>query len=431
MRRIAKSAIRKDAAPVFSEPSDLAITALGAQGDGVGERDGRPAFVPFTLPGEQISARFAGERGELEAVLQASLDRVEPPCPHFGACGGCALQHFAHAPYLDWKVEQVRLALARERIETEFAAPFAALPGSRRRVALHARKRGRHVALGYKGRRSWDLVEIAACPIAEPALVEALPALAACSAALFEHPKSAPTLHVTVTLTGLDVDVTGVEAKSGGLSADARMRTATAAEAAGLSRLTLAGEALFQARPSIVRFGQVAVALPPGGFLQAVEAAEAAMAAFACQAIAGADRVADLYCGSGAFTFRLAETASVLAIDGAAGAVAALKAAIAGAPGLKSITAETRDLTRQPLLSSQMKRLEAVVFDPPRAGALEQAREIAASRIGRAIGVSCNPTSFARDARVLVDAGFRLTRVLPVDQFLWSPHIELVGLFER
>ncbi len=423
--------LRPSAILAPSHTAELTIATLGAAGDGVAELDGRPAYIPFTLAGEQVRARVCGERGELEAVLQPSPDRVAPPCPHFGRCGGCALQHFDNAPYLAWKVEQVRLALARERIETEFAAPFAAAPGSRRRLALHARKAGRHVGLGYKARGTWDLVEIAVCPIAEPRLVAALPALAACSSPLFEHAKSAPILHVTSTLTGLDVDVSGVEAKSGGLSADARRRVADAAQAGGLARLTLAGEALFQARRPTVRFGAASVALPPGGFLQAVEAAEVAMAAFAGEAIQGADRVADLYCGSGAFSFRLAKTASVLAIDGTAAAVEALRQAIATAPGLKQIATETRDLARRPLLAMEMKRLDGVVFDPPRTGALEQAREIAGSKVARAVGVSCNPATFARDARVLVDAGFRLIRVLPVDQFLWSPHIELVGVFER
>ena len=410
---------------------DLTIATLGAQGDGVAQLDGHAAYVPFTLLGERVRAQVCGDRGELEAVLQASPERVAPPCPHFGACGGCALQHFDHAPYLAWKVEQVRLALARERIETAFAPAFAAPPGSRRRLALHARRRGGRVVLGYKARRAWDVVEISACPIAEPRLVAALPALAACAAPLFEHPKSAPTLHVTSTLTGLDVDVTGVEAKSGGLSADARVRAAAAAAQGGLSRLTLAGEPLFQARPSVVRFGAASVALPPGGFLQAVEAAEAAMAAFACTALAGARSVADLYCGAGAFSFRLAQDASVLALDGSAAAVEALRCGVASAPGLHPITTQTRDLVRRPLLAMEMKRLDAALFDPPRAGALEQVRQIAGSGLERVVGVSCNPASFARDARVLVDAGFRLSRVLPVDQFLWSPHIELVGVFER
>jgi 23S rRNA (uracil1939-C5)-methyltransferase len=414
-----------------AEPVELTIDHLGAQGDGVAEDGGRPVFAPFTLAGERVLARVVGERAELEAVLDASPDRVAPPCPYFGACGGCALQHFAHAPYLAWKVEQVRLALARERIETEVLAPFAAPPGSRRRIALHARRRGGRVVLGYKARRSWDVVEITACPIAEPRLVAALPALASVAAPLFEHPKSAPTLHVTTTLTGIDVDITGVEAKGGGLSADARARVAAAAAAAGLARVTLAGEMLFLGRAPMVRFGEARVALPAGSFLQAVEAAETAMADFARAALAGAERVADLYCGAGAFAFRLAERASVLALDAAPTAVAALRAAVASAPGLKAVVAEARDLDRRPLLAMEMKRLDGVLFDPPRAGAHEQTLQIAESKVARAVGVSCNPTTFARDARVLIDAGFRLTRVLPVDQFLWSPHIELVGVFER
>lgn len=411
-----------------SEARELTIRAVGGQGDGVA--DG-PVFVPFTLAGERVAARVAGERGEVETLLSASLQRATPPCPHFGICGGCALQHWEHAPYLAWKVEQVRVALARERLETQFVPAYAAPPGARRRLALHARRRDGRVALGFKMRRSWDVVAIAACPVADPRLVAALPALARFAAPMFQHPKSAPTLHVTWTDTGLDVDVTGVQVRSGGLDADARMRVAEAAAAGDFARATLGGEGLFQARRPSVRFGPASVALPPASFLQASAGAEAAMAAFAVEALAGAARVADLFCGAGAFTFRLAERASVLALDASAPAIAALREAVASAPGLKAVVAEARDLTRRPLLAMEMKRLDAVLFDPPRAGALEQAREIAASGIGRVVGVSCNPASFARDARVLADAGFRLTRVLPVDQFLWSPHIELVGVFER
>lgn len=410
-------------------PHELLIDHVGAKGDGIAAG---PVFVPLTLPGERVSARVDGERGELATMLHTSRERVVPPCPHYGACGGCALQHWAHPPYLAWKIEQIRLALAREGLEAAFAPPFAAPPGGRRRLALHARK-GRPGAarLGFKARRSWAVVDIAVCPIAEPRLVAALPGLARFAASLLEHPASAPTLHVTLTETGLDVDVTGVEAKSGGLSAEARRQAADAACVADFARATLGGEVLYQARAPVVRFGRASVVLPPGGFLQAVAAAETAMADFTTAAVAGSARVADLFCGSGAFTFRLAEAAGVLAIDGAEPAVRALAAGVGTASGLKAIAAETRDLYRRPLPAAEMKRLDAVVFDPPRAGAPEQAREIAASSIARAVAVSCNPATFARDAAVLVAGGFRLDRVLPVDQFLWSPHIELVGVFSR
>jgi 23S rRNA (uracil1939-C5)-methyltransferase len=406
----------------------LRIETVGAQGDGLAPG---PLYVPLTLPGELVGASVSGERAEVVEILEPSPDRVAAPCPHFGDCGGCSLQHWAAAPYLAWKGELVRQALARERIETEIAPTFAPPPGARRRLALHARRDGRDVRIGFKARRSWRLVELTACTIADPRLVAALPALKALAEPVLAHPKSAPTLHVTWTASGLDVDVTGVERKSGALSADARVRAARAAAAGDIARVTLAGELVYQSRVPMVRIGPATVALPAGGFLQASAEAEAAMGTVVTDAVAGASRVADLFCGVGTFTFRLAQTASVQAADASEAAVKALMSAIGTAPGLKAITAEARDLARRPMLAMEMKKLDAVVFDPPRAGAAEQAREIAASKVPLAVGVSCNVQTFARDARILVDAGFTLTKVHPIDQFLWSPHVELVGVFKR
>jgi 23S rRNA (uracil1939-C5)-methyltransferase len=379
-----------------------------------------------------VRAAGSGERRELVEVLEASAERVEPPCPHFGACGGCALQHWAHAPYLAWKVERLRGTLARQHLEADFAPAFAAGPATRRRVTMHARRGDRDAAkLGYKMRKSWDLVDISVCPISDPQIQAAIPALKRLAAPLFEHPKSAPTLHVTLTDTGLDIDITGVEAKSGGLSADARVQLAERAAEANFARVTLAGEVAYLARQPSVRLGPARVALPAGAFLQATVGAEAALTAFVGEAAAGANRIADLYCGIGTFSFRLAEIAPVYAVDFAADAIQALTSALAGAPGLKGVTAEARDLVRRPVLAEELKKTDVAVFDPPRAGAAEQAAELARSSVARVIGVSCNPATFGRDARILVDAGFRLERVKPVDQFLWSPHIELVGVFSR
>jgi 23S rRNA (uracil1939-C5)-methyltransferase len=415
--------------PPAGPPVELAIEAMGGEGDGVAPG---PLFVPFTLPGERVVAEGSGDRRTLVEVLHASLDRVVPPCPHFGVCGGCALQHWADAPYLAWKVERLAGTLARQHIETQILPPFAARPQTRRRVAFHARRGSPEAArLGYKARKSWDLVDIAACPIAEPVIEAAIPALKRLAAPLFEHAKSAPTLHVTATDTGLDVEITGVERRSGGLSADARVQLAERAAAADVARVTLDGEVAYQARAPKLRLGPVVVALPPGGFLQATREAEAEMAGFVAKAAAGAARIADLYCGIGTFTFRLAEIAPVHAADFAPEAVRALNAALAAAPGLKGVTAEARDLVRRPVLSEELKKTDVAVFDPPRAGAAEQTAELARSGLSRVIGVSCNPATFARDAAALIDAGFRLDCVLPVDQFLWSPHIELVGVFSR
>ena len=410
-------------------PAELIIEAVGGEGDGVAAG---PAFVPFTLPGERVLASGGGERRELVQVLSASADRVTPPCPHFGVCGGCALQHWAQAPYLAWKVGRLVATLARQQIETEILAPFAAEPGTRRRVALHARRGSREAArLGFKARRSWDLVDIAVCPISDPAIQAALPALKRLAAPLLEHPKSAPTLHVTLTPTGLDIDISGVERKSGGLSADARVQVAERAATAGFARVTLDGEAAYMARQPRVTLGQASVNLPAGAFLQATTQAQAAMTAFVAGAADGASRIADLYCGVGTFTFALAEIAQVHAADFDPEAIRALTGALAGAPGLKGVNAEARDLTRRPVLAEELKKTDVVVFDPPRAGAAEQTAELARSGVARVIGVSCNPATFARDARTLIDAGFTLDRVLPVDQFLWSSHIELVGVFSR
>jgi 23S rRNA (uracil1939-C5)-methyltransferase len=419
--------------PGQTGPFEADISTMGDQGDGLGRTsDGQSVFAAFTLPGERVRLEARDGRSELLEVLEPSVERIEPVCPHFFACGGCALQHWAHGPYLAWKEDKVRHALARVELETDFAPPFAAAPGSRRRVALHARKGSRDAArLGYKARRSWSLVEIEVCPIADPRLVAAFPALKRLAAPLFEHSKSAPTLHCTLTAAGIDVDITGVESKSGGLSADARMRVAEAAAAADLARVTLAGEIQYQARQPVVVLGPATAALPPGGFLQAVPAAEEAMAAFALEAVKGAGRIADLFCGLGTFTFRLAQAAPVLAADADARAIRALLTASGTAPGLKSIKAEARDLYRRPMLAQELKGVDAVLFDPPRAGAEAQAGQIAQSGASIVVGVSCDAGTFARDARILADAGFRLEQAMVVDQFLWSAHVEMVGVFRR
>ena len=406
---------------------------MGSQGDGLGRTpDGQSVFAAFTLPGEKVQLETRDGRPELIEVLAASSDRIAPACPHFTHCGGCALQHWAHGPYLAWKQDKLSHALAQVDLHTEFAPAFAAPPTSRRRVALHARKGNRDAArIGYKARRSWNLVEIETCPITDPRLVAAFPALRRVAAPLFEHSKSAPTLHCTLTDTGIDVDITGVESKSGGLSADARMRVAEAAAAADLARVTLSGEILYQARQPVVRLGPATAALPPGGFLQAVPEAEQAMADFALKAVAGAGRIADLFCGLGTFTFRLASVAPVLAADSDERAIRALATAAGSAQGLKSIKAEARDLFRRPVLAQELKGVDAVLFDPPRAGAEAQAGQIAQSKVSTVVGVSCDAASFARDARILADAGFRLEQAMVVDQFLWSAHLELVGVFKR
>lgn len=410
----------------------LRIDRIGGQGDGIAETPTGPVFAPLTLPGETVRAEVREGRAEAIEIVHASPDRIAPVSPQYGDCGGCSLQHWAAGPYLQWKREQVRLALARERIETEIEATVAVPARTRRRLALHARRgpNGR-ATLGFKARRSWRLVEVRECPVADPRIVRAIPALAELAEVFLEHPKSAPTLHVTWTLTGLDVDVTGVERRSGGLSRDAQMKAIAAAGRANLARLSLAGETLVMARQPQVAFGPATVPLPAGGFLQAVPEAEAAMVSRAVEAVRGAKKIADLFCGAGTFTFPLAMVAPVIAGDASKVGIEALKAGVRSAKGMKAIVAEARDLFRRPMTPFDLKGCDAVVFDPPRAGAIEQTAQIVGTKAAVVVGVSCNPQTFARDARVLIDAGFSLERVTPVDQFLWSAHVELVGIFRR
>ena len=327
------------------------IDRVGGQGDGVARTPAGPVFASLALPGETVRGQLVDGRLEGVEIVTPSPDRIAPVSPQYGDCGGCSLQHWAEQPYLNWKRDQVRLALARERIETEVEATIATPPGSRRRVALHARRDANGcVVLGFKARRSWRLVEITACPVADVRIVQAIPALAQVAAAFFEHPKSAPTLHVTWTLAGLDVDVTGVERRSGGgLSADARSQAVQAAHRADLARLSLAGETLVMARQPMVAFGPATVALPAGGFLQAAPPAELAMTSRAVAAVKGAKKVADLFCGAGTFTFPLATVAPVIAADASRPGIDALKSAVGSAKGMKAITAEARDLFRRPM----------------------------------------------------------------------------------
>ena len=409
----------------------LTIARVGHQGDGIAETPAGAVFVPGALPGEVVRAVVRDGRAEDIEIIEASADRAPIQSETYAECGVAPLQHWASAPYLAWKRDLVVETLAREGIETEVEATVATPPGVRRRIALHARRdEDGRVRLGFKARRSWRVVELTECPLSDPRINAALPSLAAVAAPFLGGAKSAPTLHVTVTDSGLDVDITGVERS--GRSADVAQQGVRAARTADIARLSMDGETLVMMRQPTVRFGRATVPLPPASFMQASPVAEAAMVERAVAAVRGAKRIADLFCGAGTFTFPLAEVAPVLAADSSAGAIAGLKAGAGTAQGLKGIDAQARDLFRRPLSPHDLKGIEAIVVDPPRAGALEQTQQFAGTKsVSVVVGVSCNPTTFARDARVLIDAGFVLERVTPIDQFLWSTHVELVGVFRR
>ncbi|MGH6883922.1 MAG: class I SAM-dependent RNA methyltransferase, partial [Hypericibacter sp.] len=381
-----------------------------------------PVFVPYALPGEMVSAEVQGERGRLIALQEPSPDRIEPFCPHFTRCGGCAIQHLAAPAYQAWKRNLVVEALSQAGIEAPIAPLVDAHGKGRRRATLHARK-GK---VGFAEARSHDLVELDACPILVPELNQGLEAVRAFEKQLRGLGKPLDIV-LTATITGLDCDIRG----AGRIDDKMRLRLGELAARFDLARLSNHGDVVIERRAPVVRFGTVEVSPPPGAFLQATGEADKALTALVQEGLTGAKRVADLFAGCGTFGLALASSYHVAAFDSDKLAIAALDKAARRAQGLKPITATVRDLFHRPLLAEELKPFDAVVFDPPRAGAEAQAKRLAATKIKRIVGVSCNPTTFARDAATLIAGGYRLAKVTPVDQFRHSAHVELVGVFER
>jgi 23S rRNA (uracil1939-C5)-methyltransferase len=404
----------------------LKIERVGTQGDGVASTAFGPVYVPFTLPGETINAAVSGQQGTAIAILEPSQERTAPLCKHFEHCGGCTSQHWKHAPYLGWKRELVREALASKGIDIEVQPVIACKPGERRRVTFTARKVHDKINVGFNAARSHDIVEIEECPVSMPSLVAVLPALKRLAVILVT--KSDPArLTVTQTNSGLDISVDGVPAPKG----EARKRASEYAILNDWTRLSVAGEIIVEPRKPVLSFGKVPVFPAPGSFLQAVAHVEDAMAALVCGHLAKSKKVADLFAGAGTFTFRLAEKSAVHALESDAGSISALDQAWKLVQGLKPISAERRDLFRRPLNAGELKAYDGVVFDPPRAGAEAQCAALAKSGVRRIAAVSCNPLTLARDLRILIDGGYKLMSVTPFDQFLWSPHMEAVALLER
>ena len=405
----------------------LDIARLGAQGDGVADTPSGPVFVPYVLPGERVQAELRGDRARLVAVLSPSLNRIAPVCRHFTHCGGCALQHVERGTYLAWKRESVAAAFAARGITAPVGHVVTVGLGARRRATFSARRTGRAIVLGFFEARGHEIVDLQECPVTASAIVRALPGLKRLVEPLVTQ-KFPVRLTVTLAANGLDV---ALEDVPGELAPEVRERVAREAAAAKLARVTIAGDTLYQSTVPAVRFGDANVVLPARAFLQAAPAAEAEMVRLVTGAVGTAKRVADLFCGLGTFTFPLAKRAGVLAVDGDKQAIAALQSAAKRAPGLKPIETKVRDLFREPLSGKELEGFDAVIFDPPRAGAAAQAAALAASKVETVVAVSCNPATLARDARILIDVGFKLEAVTPIDQFLFSPHIEAVAVLRR
>jgi len=408
---------------------EMTIARLGRRGDGIADMPIGPVYVPYALPGETVSVeQIPGhpDRRHLLHVDRPSRERVAPICKHFGVCGGCAMQHWSLAEYHLWKRALVAEALALAGLIAPLDERIVDAHGEgRRRATLHAR-RGAHglIEVGFAAPRAHAIVAIDACPILAPGLAGTIPAAWAIAELL--KPANKPLdIQVTAADDGLDVDVRG----SGPLSPARSAALARVAQQQRLVRLTRHGELVAQAAQPMLTVGRAQVPLPPGAFLQATQAGEDALARLVVEHAGKARRVADLFCGIGTFALRLAERARVTAADSDGAAIKALQSARGS--GLKPIEAAQRDLFRRPLVAAELKGFDAVVFDPPRQGAEAQARELAKSEVPVVVGVSCDTTTFARDATLLVQGGYRLSRVTAVDQFRYSFHVEIVGKFEK
>ncbi len=378
--------------------------------------------LPFTAPGDEIVL----SDGAVTLLAPGSKDRQNPPCPHFGNCGGCQLQHINDTALADWNRAIVCDALGRHDLDVP-VTPSLTVPAASRRRARFTLQRTKKTALfGFRAAGEHRVVDMQTCAILTPGIVTALPDLQAIALAGAPR-KRTVTLQVTQTDAGLDV--MAEEMKEMDLPLQETL--AILAERTDLARLVWNGELLLQRRPPALKFGPATVHPPPGAFLQAARETEGMILDILRAGIGNVRVIADLFCGLGTFTLPLAEHASLTAIDSDAAMIGALKDGARACPALRPVTAQTRDLFRNPLLPDELARFDAVVIDPPRTGAKAQMDHLAAGIVPIIAMVSCNPATFARDARTLVDGGYKPEPIVPIDQFRWSPHTEVVGIFRR
>lgn len=435
---IGTSPMRRQTRKGGGRQAEIEIEAIGGRGDGLGTIEGRPVFVPGALTGDRVRVRLSGQRaggfkGEILELLTEGPGRAVAPCPQFGPCGGCTLQHLAEDRYLAWKQSQVVQALQRQGLPSDIVRPLLRVaPGTRRRIAVGARLQDRRLVLGYRQRERHSLVEADPCLLVGPELRALFQPLRAMLGSIVQ-PGETIDIDATATETGLDLLFSLTDEPD----LATREAMATFAREAAIARVSWRlgsgePEPLVQHRPPVFSFGGVAVTPPPGGFVQPTAEGEAALVQAVLDFLPDpAARVADLFAGCGTFSFPLAARCRVHAVEGDAAALEALSAAVRRAGKAERIETERRDLAQRPLSSAELDVFDCVLFDPPRRGAKEQAARLAGSRVPAVIAVSCNANSFARDGRILANAGLRLREVRPIDQFPWSGHVELVARFER
>lgn len=405
---------------------DVIITAVGAGGDGIAKDPSGNIYVPFTLPGESVNVAINGDKGTVIALKNQSEERIDPSCMYFEDCGGCSLQQWDQQYYQIWKRNLVVHALEARGLKTDIAPLISCEPRTRRRIVLTAKATPKGLVLGFNRYQSHDIVEISQCPVTCDEITSRFDDIHAIANVLQDNARS---FHVTVTAAnnGLDIMISGVE----NVEDRQRQRLTTLAIKFKIARIAIDDEIIIEVAKPIIDFNGVEVILPPGGFLQATKHAEIAMTDIAINWLKKTKNAADLFSGSGTFTFAMAKKMNVKAFENTPSALQALDRASRNANGLKTIHYEERDLFRRPIGAKELSQFDGLLFDPPRAGAEEQVKEIANAIVSRVVAVSCNPVTLARDLSILVKAGYKLEKVIPIDQFLWSPHVEAVALLSR
>lgn len=416
---------------------ELEITELGASGDGIGTLDGTRYYVPYTLPGDYVQIDGLEKKGNgfsanLVDIVTPSADRNAPKCRHFGTCGGCSLQHVGDTELANWKQERISHALRKVDIEDVSVSSTITSPEkSRRRVDFVAAKRKKGVMIGYHLRRSSQIFDVGECPLIAPEILNLVKPLRAMLPTIMPRSSKA-RLTLTVTMNGLDLLITAGFA----LDLEARETLSNFAQANKLCRICWHDESeklleqISAIHPAEIKIGSKKGLLPPGGFLQATLDGQETLIKLMQETLPENIRILDLFSGCGSFSLPAAHTAkAVHAVEGDEELIFALQNA--SNKYMLSITTETRDLFRNPLAPYELNKFDAVIIDPPRAGANAQAIEIASSDVKHVIFISCNPASYARDVKVLVEGGYRLKTVIPIDQFRWSSHVELFSVLER
>ncbi|MEM7241662.1 MAG: class I SAM-dependent RNA methyltransferase [Pseudomonadota bacterium] len=402
------------------------INRLGARGEGIVQNGAEEIYVPFALPGEVIAGGVSADRIEKPKIVTPSELRVSPKCKHFKTCGGCRLQHYNPDALAAWKGALISDALEKFNLKTEIKPTHTSPPNSRRRATLSGRRSKSGTVIGFHGAASDQIIDIQECPILDPRILDGWPVYDMLVIKGASR-KGSIKLAVTVSDTGLDISVS--DAKP--LSAQENQYISMFCVDKQVARLVWNGEMAFQSTPPTITLDGIQLRLVAHGFLQATEFGQNALIDTVRGIVRDKRTTVDLFSGMGTFSLPLAKTRAFHAVEHGRDMLSALQATANQASDLYPITTEHRDLFRRPLMPDELNKFDSLVIDPPRAGALAQCHEIAKSKIDTIAFVSCNPATFARDARVLVDAGFSLNWVLPIDQFLWSPHVELAAEFTR